>query len=73
MKGRGVYPHIGLIPIAILKLFFEHFWLQKSQASLEVANPVRQTLLTWTSEAARHMFSLSTLSNNNLGGITSKI
>ena len=40
-----------------LKLFLDHSRLQKSQGSLEVANPVMRILLTWTAQAAFHAFS----------------
>lgn len=45
---RELIPHKGLIPKVIL---------QKSQEKLDLANPVKRNLLTWTSRAASHAFS----------------
>ena len=42
------------------KIFLDHFRLQKTQDSAEMANPVTRIFVTWTAGAALHAMSSST-------------
>lgn len=54
----------------LLKLFLDHYRLQKSQENLEVASPVRRILHTWTAQGALQGVSSSTKRpRNTLGNI----